>query len=212
MPNCIKPRVRLIVALLLMMLSCATAQLRPATGSGAGASADLYRLRTHDSISVQVFDEPDLAAQQTVDTRGQIKLPLLGIIDVRGLTLREVEQRIEDAYTQQRFLREPAVTVFITSHAPREVIVLGEVRRTGPLALPMLEDSIDIIELVARAGGFTGIAKQSAVSIKREQADGTVREFIIDVETLIEDRRDGKPMRTFQVRPGDVIFVPERLF
>lgn len=179
---------------------------------GDGQTPSSYRIRVNDSVAISVFKEPELGVSQRIDGDGLIKLPLLGETSIVGMTTREAEAFLEQKFIDERYLREPAVTVSVVQYAPRQIIILGEVGRPGPLELPLEEDSLDIVELIARAGGFSGIAKQDSVRIKRERSNGTVREFVINVEDLISGRQDGERRGGFEVVPGDLVYVPERLF
>lgn len=171
-----------------------------------------YAVQALDFIQVTVYDEADLNVQQRIDSDGQIRVPLLGNVNVNGMTVREIEERLERLFRQERYLRNPHVTVAVTSFSPREVLLLGEIGRRGPLQLPQGQSSIDIVDLVARAGDFTGIANRDEVMVKRTFEDGTVREFIVDVEDIILNRERGVRVNSFEVQEGDIVYVPERLF
>jgi polysaccharide biosynthesis/export protein len=200
---------------LLWVLAPAGAQTPPApapAGSGAEAHKDfIYRLTNTDRLRIVVFGEPDLSTLSRIDARGNVNLYLVGDVHVAGLTINEAQQIIESAYRDGRYLRSPQVTVSVEDYAPRMVTVDGQVKNPGPISLPT-ESTLTVYQAIIRAGGFTDIAKGSAVSITRILPDGTKKVFTVDVDGLIRgrDRNRGND-DTLQLEPGDIIYVPERL-
>jgi polysaccharide export outer membrane protein len=68
------------------------------------------------------------------------------------------------------------------------------------------EKGLTLVDAIARAGGFTRLARQNKVTLKRTNPDGTTRVETIDVEALLK----GDSTETWPLQPGDVITVPER--
>jgi polysaccharide export outer membrane protein len=169
-----------------------------------------YRLNLRDEIEVQIFDENDLNTSQRIDGRGQIRVQLVGTVVVAGKTVREAEDFIESLYVEKRILRNPMVTIRVLQYAPREVNVLGEVGNPGAMLFPAEINEMDIVDVIAKSGGFTQLARRNRVEVTRIGPDGkaTVRE--INVDDMIRGRsRDGA---RFMVRPGDTISVPAIIF
>jgi protein involved in polysaccharide export with SLBB domain len=100
------------MSLFLLLSSSANAQLnqRPSQSNLEGTSPN-YRLSIRDRISVTVFDEANLAHAQGIDAKGEIKMPLLGVYSVAGLTVRDVEQLLETQYVEKKILRNPIVNI-----------------------------------------------------------------------------------------------------
>jgi len=172
----------------------------------------VYRLATNDSIRVGVFQEPDLDIIGRVDMKGTINLPLLGPVAVAGLTIPEAQQTIESAYRDGRYLRNPQVTITVEVYAPREVSIQGQIKSPGRYILP-IEQTMTVLELVTKASGFTDTAKGTAVSVTRINADGTKQVFSVDVESLIKGKDRAKSTdNSLLLMPGDIVYVPERLF
>ncbi len=172
----------------------------------------VHRLQLADRIRVAVFQEEDLTTIARVDARGLVNLPLVQEVPVGGLTVTEAQELIQSRYREGRFLRSPQVTVSIEEYAPREVSIHGQVRSPGRYALPN-ESTYTVVELVTNAGGFTDIAKGTAVTVRRAAADGTVQTFTVDVESIIKGRRNDPKLDEANILllPGDIVNVPERL-
>lgn len=181
-------------------------------GSMAGTDPN-YRLSPGDTIGMGVFQETELSATQTISKNGEVRLPLIGEINVGGKSVREAEKLVENAYRDRQFLKDPVVTLMVLAYFPREVSVLGAVRSPGTLAFPRDVTSLDIVEVITRVGGFLPISKSDAVTVTHHTPDGKEVVTTVDLENVISGRRSsGKERANISIFPGDRIWVPERLF
>jgi len=182
--------------------------------AGASAPATLaqgrdqkrdYQLLPSDLIRVQVFQEPDLDREVRVSQEGQIFLPLIGKIEVRGRSLRQVEELVRDLYDRD-YLVNPQINIIIMQYQPRMVNVMGAVNAPGALEFPP-EQSITVIEAISRAGGFNRLADRKRVRLTRTYTGGRVENFVINADELMS----GASSEPWVVLKDDVIFVPERV-
>lgn len=172
-----------------------------------------YRLNPGDTLTITVYNEPDLTVSQTIARSGEVRLPLIGEIILTGMSVREAEHALEKTYQEREFLRKPLVALVVTSYFPREVSVLGAVRTPGTVMFPRDVTNLDIIEVITRAGGFLPISKASAVTVAHRTPDGQETVRTVDLEDTITGRRQaGRGRADFAIYPGDRIWVPERLF
>lgn len=172
-----------------------------------------YRLSIRDRIEITVFDEPDLANAMGIDASGEIKLPLIGVFQVAGMTVRDVEKMLEEQYVEQKFLRNPIVNIDVLDYSPKEISVLGPgIASSGQIPFPPEIERIDIVEIISMAGGFAPLAKKKAVRITRDLPNGSVLKLEVNVEDMIEGRKNNKNVETVYIYPGDLIFVDEVLF
>lgn len=167
-----------------------------------------YRLNSRDRIAISVFDEPDLSLQQTIDARGEIKVPLIDVFHVQGMTIREVEKMLERQYVEQKILRAPIVSLDVLAYAPKEVSVLGAVTRPGLIQFPPEVEKIDIVEVISMVGDFTPLAKSKDVKITRTLSNGSTTTIRVNVEEMIEGKKNRSTPRVY-IYPGDQIFVEE---
>jgi polysaccharide export outer membrane protein len=165
-----------------------------------------------DAVSIQVFGEPDLSKEQRIDGEGNIRMGLIGTIGIAGLTLREAEAKMQQVYVEKRYLRDPQISIQVTEYAPRYVSVLGKVNKPGRVQLEQESNGIRLVDAISAVGGFSGIAKADAVRITRTGANGEETTVVIDAEALINGRNTDTPEEFESLLPGDVVFVPERLF
>lgn len=116
-----------------------------------------------DTINVEVFNTPELTRDVLVDSGGRVSIPLVGTIDVNGLTAPEVASRI-DAGLRGKYVRDPQVTVTIKGSVSQVVTVDGSVERPG--AYPVTNQST-LMRTLAQSGGLTEFAKVDDVVILR---------------------------------------------
>jgi polysaccharide export outer membrane protein len=159
-----------------------------------GGGESTYTLNTGDDVQITVFDEPDLSINAILDDTGTISYPLLGELQVRGLTVRELETKITEGL-RGRFLINPRVNVSIREYRP--FFVRGEVANPGSFPF---KPGLTVDKAVSMAGGFTSRASRS--------------EFYI----VSDDSQDGEEgarrsaTLSSRIRPGDVILIEQSFF
>jgi polysaccharide biosynthesis/export protein len=184
----------------------------PATPKAQDPSVLSYKITLTDLLRVDIYQEEDLRTMARVDAKGNINLPLVSEVPVAGLTVSEAQKAVENAYRDGRYLRTPQVTINVEAYASREVSIQGQVRSPGRYPLP-IETSMTVLELVTRAGGFTDTAKGTAVNVTRVSLDGKKKVYTIDVDSLLKGKdRANISDNSLMLEPGDIVFVPERLF
>ena len=171
-----------------------------------------YDITLTDLLRVDIYQEDDLKTMSRVDAKGNINLPLVGEVRVVGLTVSAAQKAVEAAYRDGRYLKSPQVTINIESYASREVSIQGMVRSPGRYPLPV-ETNMTILELVTKAGGFTDTAKGTAVNITRVTPDGKKQVFTVDVDSMLKGKdRASISDNSLVIQPGDIVYVPERIF
>ena len=150
-----------------------------------------YRLGANDVIKLQVYGEDALTTETRVSGDGKISVPLLGVLEIKGLTVKETEELIA-ARLADGFMKHPRVVIYITKY--RNFFVSGEVKNPGGYSY---EEGLTVLKAVTLAGGFTNRAAERRIKIKRMKGK--------DEETISVKLSD-------PVFPDDVIVVPESFF
>jgi polysaccharide export outer membrane protein len=187
----------LSVVLLVVLFGCA----RGPTGNLTADSHD-DRLGVDDVFEVRVYGEADLSGIYRVSNDGTVDFPLAGRIPVKGLSVGEIQREIVKRL-KNGYLLNPQVTLMVTAWNSRKVSVLGQVAHPG--AVPYFPN-MTIVDAIASAGGFTGVAAKNSVNLRRETT-GKVETRTFPVADITEGR---SPNVT--ILPGDVLVVEERLF
>lgn len=156
-------------------------------------------LSSGDSFEVRVFGEPDVGGSFQVQEDGTIDFPLIGRLEVLGLTQGEIaaelEQRLADGY-----LRDPQVTVVLTARENLEVSVLGQVQKPG--TFPYVE-ALTLVQALSDAGGLTEIAHTRRVRLTRKTPEGP-KTFEVSIKAITDGREPD-----ILLQPGDILFIPE---
>ena len=176
----------------------------PAKNASSETDTD-YRIQPLDSIQITVFNEPDLSVKVRVSAQGKINYPLLGPVQVGGLTVSETETKLKEQLGRS-YLVNPQVNVLIDRANARRVFVLGQVRAPGAIDI-LADEGLTVVQAIARAGGFTDIAATDRVNILRIAPDGTQQKVIVNVATIMKGQSKDYPLK-----PDDVLSVPETIF
>jgi polysaccharide export outer membrane protein len=178
-----------------------------------------YRLQTNDilSITVKAIDSKlveifntESALQTTiseqaiylkgysVDDHGNVRMPILGEVNVLGYTIEEARQKIEDLLLKDHFKAEAGVYVTVKLSGFRYT-VNGEVASTGTKVL--YQDKVNILEAIANSGDINMTGDRKDVKV--------IRQFPQGAETFSIDLTDSKAMQSpcFNLQPNDYIYV-----
>lgn len=199
---------RLVSAWLLLFCSwkgVALAQdAKPAAASVEAASPS-YVLSPNDQLLIEVFQEDDLRTGAVVSKDGTINFPLLGSVKLGGLTQAQARNKVAELL-QRDFLVSPQVSLSVIRFARKRFTVLGQVGRPGSYDMPD-QESIDLLEAVAMAGGYTRIAEPGKVTVKRKVKDAE-KVFTVNAKKMAKEPNSPR----FPVEPGDTITVGESIF
>jgi protein involved in polysaccharide export with SLBB domain len=190
-----------VLCLLAAVSACyATERRNPAGGIQGKAAEDL--VGTDDVFEVRVYGEPELSGPYRVATDGTIDYPLAGRLHVSGLRSGEIQQLLV-AKLEAGYLKTPQVTVTIKERNSQKITVFGQVAKPGQVPY---YPNMTIVDAIANAGGFTGIAAKNSVNLRRE-VSGKIETHIFPVADITEGRS-----QNVMVLPGDVLVVDERVF
>jgi protein involved in polysaccharide export with SLBB domain len=192
---------RLLLAGALFLLgSCAHPPRQSIDVDKVASSED--RIGLDDTFDVRVYGETDLSGTFRVATDGTIDFPLAGRIQVAGLRTGEIQQLLV-AKLKDRYLKDPQVIVTVKDRNSQKISVLGQVAKPGQVGY---YPNMTIVDAIASAGGFTGIAAKNSVNLRRE-VGGKIEMHVYPVADISEGRS-----QNVMVQPGDVLVVDERVF
>jgi len=173
-----------------------------------------YKLRVGDKIRVGVRGEPECTLEETLSSEGTVNIVYLGDLKLQGLSKKDASTLIESQYKQNLIFDRPQIALSITKYSERVVFLTGSVNRKGPYIFPPEVEAMNIVEVIARAGGFSDIARKNRVYVTRTFFDANglpqnTQTYEVDVESISSGTVQSK--RQFWIYPGDRIEVPERL-
>lgn len=171
----------------------------PAVPGNQAGNPD-YRLGPGDAIGVQVYQSPDLTVDARVSESGVISYPLVGSVQLGGLTISEAEKKIADALRTGGFVKVPQVNIVLRQVRGNQVAVLGQVSRPGRFPLETFNTRVS--DMLAAAGGATPTGDD--VLIITGQRDGKPFRKVIDIPALFLNEKSEEDIL---VAAGDTLYV-----
>jgi len=176
--------------------------------SWSEAKAQSDRLRPGDVVSITVYQDPKLDRQALIGPTGMISFPLAGQIRAGGLTPAGLESVLK-ARLKGRFTEEPDITVALVALKAEEadlkpkIFITGEVLRPGPF---VMQQRLSLVQAIAVAGGFSPFAAKQRIQLRRK-IDGVESLYVFNYNDFFSGTNFEN---NINLRPGDVIIVPER--
>lgn len=171
-----------------------------------------YLLGGGDRLTIDIFEVPQYGGVYQVPVDGVLYLPLIGGVNVAGLTLGQATDEIANRYSE--FLKKPLVTIRLLNTRPPNVFVSGEVKSPGSFTIDLIGGQGDnpgvqlptLSAALKAAGGVTLSADISQIQIYRRQSQqGGDTQLTVDLRDLIQT---GDRTVDLTLRDGDTIFVP----
>ena len=192
--------------ILVVLSGCAgKPDLPPANLAEAGESP-IYRIGPGDTLRIFIWANPQLSDTVPVRPDGRISIPLLEDLVAINKTPTEFAREIESKLSA--FVEEPLVTVIVTEFVgpfTQQVRVVGEA--VEPQAIPF-RVNMTALDVMIEVGGLTEFASGNRATLVRV-VDGEQEQFHVRLDDLI---RDGDISANVQMRPGDVLIIPESFF
>lgn len=170
-----------------------------------------YTLGAGDTVNINIFNVPEYTGDYRVSVDGTLNLPIVGTVDVKGLTIPEAQELIANRYTP--ILQRPIVTVTLAQRRPIRVAISGEVNRPGSYTLSSgagrgegqgNQQFPTITQAIQQAGGITRSANVREVKLRRE-IQGQPSVLTVNLWKLVEE---GQIVQDVTLRDGDRIIIP----
>jgi polysaccharide export outer membrane protein len=162
----------------------------------------LMQIGVGDTLTISVYDQPDMTATVYVSDDGTVPVALAGSVHVAGLSPAAAAHAIEKALRDGKFFKDPHVTIAIAQGRSQRVSVLGEV--VTPNRYP-IDSKTSVLDLLAQAGGVKDTAGTMAYLV-RADGNGQLTRYPIDLRA-VGDNLASVPGQSLQ--GGDQILVPK---
>lgn len=199
-------RYLLPVLLVGLLSACANSPIYPPAPAKAEASDWHYLLGPGDSVNVFVWGNPEVSGSFPIRPDGKITMNLAEDLPASDKTPTQLAREIEK--TLSRYIQDPVVTVNVGGGVGpfnQQIRVLGQAAK--PQALNYREH-MSLVDLMIAVGGVTDFAAGNRASILRV-VDGKPQQFGVRIDDLI---KDGDISANVDMRPGDVLIIPESWF
>lgn len=132
--------------------------------------------------------------QYLVQNDGRVKLPLLGLVSLQGLSIQQAEDKLEKLYNSS--YQESFVKLRYTN---KRVTVLGA---TGGQVIPLLNENTSVVEAIALAGGMPAQGKAQNIRLIRGYGTGNIEVFKLNL-SKISTMKEGLQL----VQENDIIYI-----
>jgi polysaccharide export outer membrane protein len=189
----------------------ATSSQAPAEDAGVDGGAQVrdimrrfretYRLGPDDELAIRVLKQPDYTLEKVkVSPVGAIFHPLLGEINVAGMTVEQLKRQLTIEFSE--YVLDPTVYVELLVAQSAKIGVIGEIARPGIL---IMTRPMTVTDAIVEAGGITDLGKKSAVTVLRQPLDGNKQLITVNVKRIFEGK--AKPEENIALQAGDTVIV-----
>ena len=171
-----------------------------------------YIVGPQDVLVITSYDQPELTGRFTIEIDGSFTYPLIGRVQIGGMTLREIEATLEGILVDRGFFTRPEISVAIEQYRSQRIYVVGEVRTPG--AYPLSGD-MRLVEALALAGSTLPTASGEAVVVRPASAlvvqsdptgpQGESADQVVRVD--LRDLENGDLSQNVRLAAGDTVFV-----
>lgn len=185
--------------------ACAT-RLAMAPAAATGQVPPDYLIGAGDMVSITVWRNPEVSQSVQVRPDGKISTPLVEDLQAAGRTSTQLARDVEKALS--KYIQEPVVTVIITSFVgpySQQIRVIGQAAKPQALAY---RQGMSLMDVLIAVGGVTDFAAGDKAKIIR-QVEGRQQQLGVRLNGLL---RDGDISANVEMRPGDILVIPESFF
>ena len=166
-----------------------------------------YQMGVGDTVSVKVWENPELSVETPIRPDGKIAMPLIGDVMAAG---KEPKQLADDITVKLKaYVKQPNVSVMLTSIKGQEF--LSRIRVTGSVGKDVsleYHQGMTVLDAVLEAGSVDLYADANRTKLHRKTEQGT-QTYDIRLKDIMEE---GDMRTNVLLMPGDIITVPERFF
>ena len=194
-----------MAALLLAFTGCASGPAFPPAPTGAAAPDYTYVIGPGDNVNIIVWRNPELSTSVPIRPDGKLSAPLVDELVAQGKTSIELAREVEKILG--KYVRDPVVTVVVTGFVgpySEQIRVVGEAAK--PQALPY-KQKMTLLDVMIAVGGLTDFAAGNKATILRG-GDGN-KQYSVRLQDLI---KRGDVTANVEMRPGDILIIPQSLF
>jgi polysaccharide export outer membrane protein len=188
-----------------VLAACASSGKYPPAPVSASTQNYSYLIGPGDNINIIVWRNPELSMSVPVRPDGKISTPLIDELVAQGKNSVEVARDIEKQLA--KYVRDPVVTVIVTSFVgpyDQQIRVVGEAAK--PQVLPF-KQNMTLLDVMIAVGGLTDFAAGNEATILRAGEGG--KQYSVRLKDLI---RRGDISANVEMRPGDILIIPQSFF
>lgn len=187
------------------LAACSSFRSHPPAPAQAAAQDYTYIIGAGDSVNISVWRNPELSMSVPVRPDGKVSAPLVDEVMAQGKTSVQLARELEQVLG--KYVRDPIVTVMVNGFIgpySEQIRVVGEAAK--PQFLPF-KSKMTVLDVMIAAGGLTDFAAGNRATILRT-SEGN-KQYSVRLDDLI---KDGDVSANVEMRPGDILIIPQSFF
>jgi polysaccharide export outer membrane protein len=200
------PLRRWLVLAAVALVGCVGGPAHPPAPTLAPEGTDYtYIIGPGDGLNVSVWRNPELSMVVTVRPDGKVSAPLVEELVAQGKTPEQLAREVEKVLG--KYVRDPVVTVMVTGFVgpySEQIRVVGEAAKPQYLSY---KNKMTVLDVMIAVGGLTDFASGNKATILRT-AEGH-KQYSVRLDDLI---KRGDVSANVEMRPGDILVIPQSLF
>ena len=195
----------LACAAVALSAGCATRSNYPPAPAQAAVDDYTYLIGAGDVLNIIVWRNPELSMSVPVRPDGKLAAPLVEEIVAQGKTSTQLARDVEKQLG--KYVRDPVVTVLVTSFVgpySEQIRVIGEAARPQFLNY---KKNMSLLDVMIAVGGLTDFAAGNNATILRTGEGG--KQYAVRLKDLV---KRGDVSANVEMRPGDILVIPQSLF
>jgi len=196
---------RVVIASVAMLLAACSSRNYPPAPSTAATPDYKYVIGPLDVINIVVWRNPELSMAVPVRPDGRISTPLVEDVQALGKNPAELARELEKALS--KFIRDPVVTVIVNNFngpSNEQIRIIGEAAKPQAVAY---RQNMTLLDVMIVVGGLTDFADGNKAVLVRGAEKG--KQYSVRLGDLV---RRGDISANVDVRPGDVLIIPQSWF
>jgi polysaccharide export outer membrane protein len=188
-----------------VLAACSSTDNFPPAPPLAATQDYTYIVGPGDNLNIIVWRNPELSMSVPVRPDGKFSTPLIDELVAQGKNSVQIARDIEK--NLQKYVRDPVVTVIVTGFVgpfDQQIRVVGEAAK--PQALPF-KQYMTLLDVMIAVGGLTDFADGNSATILRTDEGG--KQYAVRLRDLI---RRGDISANVQMKPGDILIIPQSFF
>ena len=197
--------IALLAAAWLVAACASTSGDHPPAPASAATSDYTYIIGAGDNVNIVVWRNPELSMSVPVRPDGKIAAPLVDELLAQGKTPVQLARDVEQVLS--KYVRDPIVTVLVTGFVgpySEQIRVVGEAAKPQFLSY---KQNMTILDVMIAVGGLTDFADGNKATILRTAEQN--KQYSVRLHDLI---KRGDVSANVEMRPGDILIIPEGLF
>jgi polysaccharide export outer membrane protein len=194
----------LIAPVLMGLGACASVKNPPAPITADSKADKDYLIGPGDTLSIIVWRNPEVSQSVPVRPDGKITTPLVEDIDAIGKTPTRLARDLEKALS--KYIQDPVVSVIVTGFVgpySEQIRVVGQATKPQPIPY---RKNMSLLDVIIAVGGITEFADGNRATLLR---GSDKKSYSLRLDDLL---KRGDVSANIEVRPGDVVVIPESLF